>query len=209
MPQKYVVYFNQKSIVFNNLSHDFVRNLPLRILSGKGQQTIVDAIKILENDNVEQVYLNEISFDEGVALLKNRFKFIRAAGGLIRNHDGNYLLIHRLGQWDLPKGKIEAGESDELAAEREIAEETGVSLEKPLRYLCSTWHTYVQKGNAYLKETVWFSGFSKHNSTPIAQHEEYIEAAIWCTEVETAEKLCSSYPSISDVWEVWKDSMQN
>lgn len=211
MHQKYVVYFNQKSIVFNNLTPDFVRNLPLHILSGKGQQTIVEAIKLLESEKVEYIhlYLNDVAFDEGIAQLKTRFNYIRAAGGLIRNHDGNYLLIHRLGQWDLPKGKIEAGESDELAAEREIAEETGIALEKPLRYLCSTWHTYTQKGKAYLKETIWFSGYSKQNSQPIAQQEEHIESAIWCKADEAGEKLGNSYPSIADVWEAWKVSVHN
>lgn len=177
-------------------------------MTGKGQHTLDEAIKVIENEKVEhlQLYLNDISFDEGIALLKTRFKFIRAAGGLVRNNEGDYLLIYRLGQWDLPKGKIEVGETDALAAEREIAEETGVTLEKPLLYLCSTWHTYIQKGKAYLKETIWFSGYSTQNSQPIAQQEEHIETAVWCNAAEAGKKLNNSYPSIADVWETWIDS---
>jgi 8-oxo-dGTP pyrophosphatase MutT (NUDIX family) len=202
MPQKYIVYFNQKSIVFNNLTPDFVRNLPVHILLGNDEQTIDNALELLENENDERtcIYLKAMDWEIGLSLLKTRFAFIRAAGGLIRNEDGKYLLIHRLGQWDLPKGKIEVAESDELAAEREIAEETGIVIDPPLHFLCSTWHTYTQKGKAYIKETVWFYGNSKQKSIPIAQSEEHIEMAIWCTAEEAGTKLRNSYPSIADVW---------
>ena len=42
------------------------------------------------------------------------------------NFKNEILLIYRNGVWDLPKGKIEFGESYEDAALREVAEETGV-----------------------------------------------------------------------------------
>src|ERR1700759_4462521 len=35
---------------------------------------------------------------------------IKAAGGMVRNDDGNYLFIFRNGKWDLPKGKVEKDE---------------------------------------------------------------------------------------------------
>jgi 8-oxo-dGTP pyrophosphatase MutT (NUDIX family) len=57
----------------------------------------------------------------------------RAAGGIVRNDAGRILLIERL-VWRagvlihevrLPKGHVEAGETDEQAALREVCEETG------------------------------------------------------------------------------------
>jgi 8-oxo-dGTP pyrophosphatase MutT (NUDIX family) len=65
---------------------------------------------------------------------------IRAAGGVVhrRSEDGELqvLLIHRprYGDWTLPKGKCNEGESDELCALREVEEETGLrcSLDRRL-----------------------------------------------------------------------------
>jgi 8-oxo-dGTP diphosphatase len=55
---------------------------------------------------------------------------VRAAGGVVwRVADGttSIALVHRpkYGDWTFPKGKLEAGETDEHAAHREVAEETG------------------------------------------------------------------------------------
>jgi 8-oxo-dGTP diphosphatase len=52
---------------------------------------------------------------------------IRAAGGLVLR-EGRVLLVHRprYDDWTLPKGKLDADESWEAAALREVEEEAGV-----------------------------------------------------------------------------------
>jgi 8-oxo-dGTP diphosphatase len=52
---------------------------------------------------------------------------IDAAGGLVVR-DGRVLLVHRprYDDWTFPKGKLDAGESFEDAAVREVEEETGI-----------------------------------------------------------------------------------
>ena len=52
---------------------------------------------------------------------------VRAAGGVVAR-DGLVALVHRprYDDWTLPKGKLDAGESFEEAALREIEEETGL-----------------------------------------------------------------------------------
>jgi 8-oxo-dGTP pyrophosphatase MutT (NUDIX family) len=52
---------------------------------------------------------------------------IEAAGGVVLQ-DGRVALVHRpkYDDWTLPKGKLDAGESFEAAALREVWEETGL-----------------------------------------------------------------------------------
>jgi ADP-ribose pyrophosphatase YjhB (NUDIX family) len=50
------------------------------------------------------------------------------AGGVVVNPDGKIAVVSQQGRtWSLPKGGIEAGETEEQAARREIAEETGLT----------------------------------------------------------------------------------
>src|SRR3954471_9335782 len=53
---------------------------------------------------------------------------VHAAGGVVVRPDGRIAVIHRprYDDWSLPKGKLEAGESFETGALREVEEETGI-----------------------------------------------------------------------------------
>src|SRR5438552_3294293 len=55
------------------------------------------------------------------------FTLIAAAGGVVQNEQQDLLFIFRLQKWDLPKGKIEPKETPEMAAVREVEEETGIT----------------------------------------------------------------------------------
>ena len=62
------------------------------------------------------------------------YKIIEAAGGAVVK-DKKLLAIYRLGKWDLPKGKMERGESKEESAIREVEEECGISGLKIIKEL--------------------------------------------------------------------------
>lgn len=112
--------------------------------------------------------------------LKKICKEIPAAGGLVFNEQNECLFIYRRQHWDLPKGKIDAGESTEQAAIREVMEETGIKAVNLGKQLCHSYHIYKtqRNGNRYLKCTTWFL-MNTHKQILNVQKEEDIEQAIW------------------------------
>src|SRR5690606_29715838 len=88
--------------------------------------------------------------------LKTTLKVIKAAGGLVKNGDGDYLFIFRLGKWDLPKGKLDTGESMKKAAVREVEEECGIQVNYLGQKLVTSYHMYPLKGELVLKKTNWY-----------------------------------------------------
>lgn len=80
----------------------------------------------------------------------------RSAGGLVVR-GGEVLLIslQEGRRWQLPKGHIETGESAEVAAVREVREETGVTG-RPLGQLPSIEYWFVEDGKRIHKRVDFF-----------------------------------------------------
>jgi 8-oxo-dGTP diphosphatase len=60
-------------------------------------------------------------------------RMIRCVGAVVHDAAGRLLLIRRAnepgrGQWSLPGGRVEPGESDAVAVARELREETGLKV---------------------------------------------------------------------------------
>src|SRR6201991_3728610 len=69
-----------------------------------------------------------------------KFVIIQAGGGLVNNGKGQYLFMFRREKWDLPKGKLDPGETLEQCALREVEEETGVGNLELKKFLLQTLH---------------------------------------------------------------------
>lgn len=135
--------------------------------------------------------LNKEACEEAI---KKPFKVIKAAGGVVLK--GNkMLLMFRRGVWDLPKGKLDDGESSRQGAAREVQEETGVRVTVGER-ICTTWHTYNLNGNRILKRTKWYQMSVLDDSRMAPQIDEDIEKLAWLDQRETKLALTNSFSSI-------------
>lgn len=130
---------------------------------------------------------------------RSYFHWIEAAGGIVTGPDGRVLMIHRLGHWDLPKGKLEKGESAAEGALREVEEECGISHLRVVGEPMVTYHTYPYKSGHALKQTLWYPMRTDVAQEPIAQHTEDITEAKWCTAEEVRQRMPGAYPAIRHV----------
>ncbi len=124
------------------------------------------------------------------------FKLIQAAGGIVQNVNGEILLIFRKGKWDLPKGKLDQGETLKDCAKREVHEETGLDKLKIEKLIDSTYHVYVEFGKHILKESFWFGMESTDTKEPIPQTEEDITEIRWISKEELHKYFSNTFPSI-------------
>lgn len=132
--------------------------------------------------------------------IKNSLKVIEAAGGLVKNETNESLLIFRRGFWDLPKGKIEKGESKKKAAVREVIEETGVSKPKIKKFISTTYHIYEYDSVKILKISHWYLMTVKGNQTLTPQTDEDIEIAQWISNSNLHGYLSKAYNNIVEVF---------
>ena len=139
--------------------------------------------------------------EEAFASLRELYAWVPAAGGAVRTPEGALLCIHRRGSWDLPKGKIDEGESREVAAVREVEEETGVRGIRLTRPLSTSYHTYRhRKGHRVLKPTYWFAMEAPRQDL-IPQTEEDIERAEWIDAPGWATVRAAMYSSLRPVFD--------
>ena len=140
-------------------------------------------------------------YEETKRFLKRKFKVIKAAGGLVKKGE-KFLMIYRMKKWDLPKGKLDPGEKNIQAAQREVEEECNIEV-KVKKKLCTTWHTYTMKRKKILKKTVWYLMSTVNHADMKPQMEEDIEELRWMSPKEVFHALQHSYKSIAFVFDAY------
>ncbi len=199
----YAVSFNHSALVFNNGSFAFDNEENTIIKPINTQSYDADDVfnQFVNQNNSKILYtFPSQEFTTFLPYLKSKCLLLQASGGLVLNESKEVLLIHRLGMWDLPKGKIEKGERIEDAAIREICEETGLNNVELHNALCTTWHIYPHKNELVLKETFWFLASTNSHTALEPQAEENIELAVWKNPLEAERLLKDSYLNLKLVW---------
>lgn len=194
-----IIYYLTKKIVIQEKNQhaenqqindiDMLKKVELQVLFEEFINYQTHSVLTFETSNLENAL---IKFSE-------LFKVIYAAGGLIKQND-KYLFIYRLKKWDLPKGKIDKGESPKQAAIRECEEECAITKLTITKELAPTYHIYEHKGGYALKKTFWYAMDTKHIGHLIPQTEENIERVEWFDKADIDEVVkINSYPAILDV----------
>ena len=132
--------------------------------------------------------------------LGDSYKEVNAAGGLVHNQDGKYLMIRRNDKWDLPKGHQEPDEVITDTALREVWEETGLTGLELQDFICVTHHCYRRDGVWVLKHTWWYNMLSTGSDSTVPQTEENITQAVFMDKEAVSEALKDTYPSIREVF---------
>jgi 8-oxo-dGTP pyrophosphatase MutT (NUDIX family) len=163
----------------------------------------LDAILDLVGSNVPtdllSLYLTANDYEAVKSYLKKKYTIIMAAGGLLTKKE-KFLMIHRLGKWDLPKGKKEGKEKYRKTAQREVKEECNITV-KTGKKICTTWHTYTMNKKSMLKKTRWYLMDVLDDSKMRPEKKENIDELRWMNRKELYHALENSYKSIRFVLE--------
>ena len=116
------------------------------------------------------------------------------------------LWIFRRGFWDLPKGKLDDGETIQTCAIREVQEETGIQNIQLHEMLNFTNHTYFDTylNEEVVKRTYWFHMTIPNFQEGIPQVLEDIEKIEWHSLATAKHCLEKTYPSIIEVVEAYR-----
>lgn len=181
----YKVFINEKKLSFTNTIQQIDKNLQFTDAT-----TFEIAIDLLENTSTPEVNIYSEDVEATWKTFSSYFKNIEAAGGIVLNPKEEVLFIHRLGKWDLPKGKMEKGESRDITALREVEEECSITELAIEYFISSTYHMYNERnGEKVLKITHWFMMRHHGEQQPLPQEIEGITQAKWVLQSDIESKI--------------------
>lgn len=191
---KHIIYFTDKPVVFSGELAD-AATADACIVRSDGGLLRTKVLKKLEMHN--SILIISEDPDKTFQDFTAEFACVEAAGGVVGNGRGAWLMMQRRGRWDFPKGHVEPGERLEQTAVREIEEETAVRG-TVVRPLCRTWHAYYFAPNSRweVKCTHWYELLADGDAVLRPQTEEDIASVVWCTEDEMRQNLENTFPTI-------------
>lgn len=202
--QTYVLYMHNKPLVLaapgSAALHEKSTTDKLTRLSDPDPAMLPSLLKKLAAPAVEGYLIESRDVPSFRQHLLSLFEIWEAGGGLVENEAGEVLLMFRRGHWDLPKGKLDEGETLEACALREVKEETGLVNLRLGEKLCVTRHAYQMDERSILKQTTWYRMLFTGTELTVPQIEEDIEDIQWISRRNIGKYLPYSYPNIREVF---------
>ena len=193
MGQKYKIFYRRHHFVFD---HNELDQNPCVVVNQLSKELIKALLNYLKDCKTTQVI--QVVEENGFDHFLECFRIIHAAGGAVFNPEGNMLLMKRKGLWDMPKGKLDQGESIVNTAVREVEEECHVFDIDVKRKIGLTYHLYFEK-KWLLKETHWYHMVSQTWEEAKPQIEEEIEEIMWVDPEELDIEQLDTYNNIKHV----------
>ena len=193
----YKVFVNERPLILtNNITETNESNCFLL-----NEKAIHEAIEALVKKKLEKAYVYHPNSEEILKKFTDKIKLEVAAGGVVTNKAGKVLFIYRNDKWDIPKGKLDKGETLEECALREVEEETGVTGLKIENYLRATYHIFKRKGKYRLKEVHWYAMKTNFKGELKPEKSEGIEKVKWKNPKKIIKALENSYTNIKLLFE--------
>jgi 8-oxo-dGTP pyrophosphatase MutT (NUDIX family) len=196
----YKVFFNERIVL---LTDDFIRNFQLRHGLFYKYRNVDDLKELIafywKLKRIDTLFIFHHDIDELRERFKSCFQQVYAAGGLVRDNEGKYLIMKRRGKWDLPKGKVNRNETFEQAAIREVTEECGLHGLEIVNPMLSTYHSYFIDEQTILKRTSWFEMVYPGDEKPIPQLDEDITEIRWISREDLGTITGNTYLAVLDV----------
>ena len=197
------IYFNDKPLFLCNeidkTIEPYLHHDDAVFIDEFSSHAVKSMVHEMELQKIHAGILLHTNLEELKKALWKKFTIVQAAGGLVTNLKDEILMILRRGKWDLPKGKLDPGETLEQCAVREVEEETGLGNLTLQRHLLTTYHTYHESGKFILKESYWYKMNIPDEQPLIPQAAEQITEARWVKTSGIKELLHNTFPSVKDV----------
>ncbi len=165
------------------------------------ENNVHQVIQKMLNNKVTQATFYCKNLESDWNLFQSYFNVQKAAGGIVKDEKENILFIKRFEKWDLPKGKIEKGETTEEAAIREVEEECGIENLELLSENKTTYHIFPRKNQFCLKISYWFDMKTTYKGKLTPQIEEDIIEVVFKNSTEIEEALQNTYANIQLLFE--------
>ena len=198
--QMYKIFHENKALIFPKIEGNALKFDATPLESDRYNAELLCEFlpEWLDDHDPGDTFIHEVGENAVALALKETFKMAPAAGGIVVTN-GKFVSIVRHGIPDLPKGHIEQGETPEVAAIREVEEETGIANLKIVKTLPSTWHCYLEHGQWTLKRTYWYLMSTAETIQATPQTEEGITEIKLIGNEEVENFLKNTFRSISEI----------